>query len=156
MSTGNVGNDVTELSRDRCWALLRAGQVGRLAVWVEGHPDIFPINYVLDHATVVFRSGEGTKLAGALSGSPVAFEVDGYDQETAHAWSVVIKGEAESIHKTEEVLDTVSLPLFPWHGGGKDHFARIVPSSVTGRQFKPVDPETWRTPWMDAPRASTE
>ncbi|RZK94040.1 MAG: hypothetical protein EOP30_09080 [Rhodococcus sp. (in: high G+C Gram-positive bacteria)] len=25
------------------------------------HPDIFPLNYAVDHGTIVFRSGRGTK-----------------------------------------------------------------------------------------------
>lgn len=156
MTTEPEGNSATELAPHQCWALLRTVQIGRLAVWVESHPDIFPINYVVDHASIVFRSGEGTKLAGALAQSPVAFEVDGYDPGTSHAWSVVVKGETESIRKTEDVLDSFTLPLFPWHAGHKEHFARIIPTVLTGRRFKVADPDMWRTPFMDAPRAAWE
>ena len=42
-------------------------------------PDIFPINYVVDHGAVVFRTAEGTKLAAAVLGQGVAFEIDGYE-----------------------------------------------------------------------------
>ena len=49
-------SNVAELSESACWALLRTTSVGRLAVWVEDHPDIFPINFAVDHGTVVFRS----------------------------------------------------------------------------------------------------
>jgi len=57
-----------ELSESECWALLRASSVGRLAVWLEDHPEIFPINYAVDHGTVVFRSSAGTK---SLFGNPM-------------------------------------------------------------------------------------
>ena len=76
---------VEELSESACWALLRTTSVGRLAVWVDDHPDIFPINYAVDHGTVVFRSSAGTKISAALADSPVAVEADGYDAETAKA-----------------------------------------------------------------------
>lgn len=155
MDTEHTENNVKELAHNECWELLRSVQVGRLAVWVESHPDIFPINFVVDSG-IVFRSGEGTKLVGALSDSPVAFEVDGYDVDTSQAWSVVVKGEVESIHETQDVLDSFALPLFPWHAGKKDHFARIIPHSVTGKRFKVADSDTWRTPFMDAPRAAME
>jgi uncharacterized protein len=56
---------VDELSESACWALLRTTSVGRLAVWVEDHPDIFPVNYAVDHGTVAFRSGAGTKVSAA-------------------------------------------------------------------------------------------
>ena len=54
---------------------------GRFAIAIANHPDIFPINYVVDHGTVVFRTAEGTKLAGAVLGTGVAFEVDGLDTQ---------------------------------------------------------------------------
>src|SRR3712207_9263186 len=72
---------VDELSESACWALFRTASVGRLAVWAEDHPDIFPINYAVDHGTVVFRSGAGTKVSAALSDAPVALEADAYDEE---------------------------------------------------------------------------
>jgi len=75
-----------ELSESACWALLRTTSVGRLAVWVEDHPDIFPFNYAVEHGTAVFRSRAGTKVSAPLSDSPVASEADGYDAEAAEAW----------------------------------------------------------------------
>ncbi|GAB3523239.1 pyridoxamine 5'-phosphate oxidase family protein [Arthrobacter monumenti] len=156
MGIENPENEVKELAPNECWALLRSVQVGRLAVLIDGHPDIFPVNYVVDHGGIVFRSSKGTKLAGALSAYPVAFEVDGYDATTSQAWSVVVKGDAESIRKTEDVLESFTLPLFPRHGGKKDHFVRIVSKSLTGRQFTTTNPDHWRTPFMDAPHAAPE
>ena len=42
-----------------------------------------PVNFVVEHGNVVFRTAEGTKLAAAVLGTAVAFEVDGYDAEAA-------------------------------------------------------------------------
>jgi nitroimidazol reductase NimA-like FMN-containing flavoprotein (pyridoxamine 5'-phosphate oxidase superfamily) len=126
---------VTELDESRCWALLRAADVGRLAVAINNHPDIFPINFVVDHGTVVFRTAEGTKLAAAVLGQAVAFEVDGYDPGSGEAWSVVIKGRAVEIARMQELFDAVELPLFPWHASPKPRFVRIEPDELTGRRF---------------------
>ncbi|MDQ0823272.1 hypothetical protein QFZ79_001014 [Arthrobacter sp. V4I6] len=49
----------------------------------------------------------------------------------SRGWSVVVKGQAAAVSRTEEVLDTVGLPLFPWEAGRKDQFVRIDPASVT-------------------------
>ena len=144
------------LSTDECWSLLRGVSVGRLAVWTGGHPDIFPVNYAVDHGTLVFRTGTGTKLSAALGEAPVAFESDGVNADTGVAWSVVVKGQAEGIKRTEDVLDTVSLRLFPWESGSKDHFVRVVPDSITGRRFTVAPPKTWWTPMSGAPKASPE
>lgn len=148
--------DVEVLDSQQCWDLLRKVSVGRLAVWAEDHPDIFPLNYAVDHGTVVFRTGDGTKLDLALGTAPVALEADGVDANAGVAWSVVVKGNAETIRATEEVLDTVGLLLFPWHAGRKDHFVRIVPTTVTGRRFTVTPPATWWSPLNQAPRAGLE
>jgi nitroimidazol reductase NimA-like FMN-containing flavoprotein (pyridoxamine 5'-phosphate oxidase superfamily) len=147
---------VEELSESACWALLRTTSVARMAVWVDDHPDIFPINFAVDHGTVVFRSKAGTKVAAALSESPVALEADGFDDETRKAWSVVIRGNAEEIRAGAELMDTVDLPLFPWQAGEKGRFIRIVPTTTTGRRFPVADPSVWTTPLSGAKRASME
>jgi hypothetical protein len=147
---------VVTLSESACWALLRSTSVGRLAVWVDDHPEIFPLNYAVDHGTVVFRSGAGTKVSAALSDSPVALEADGYDAATAEAWSVVIKGNAEEITNVPELLDTLGLPLFPWQAGDKGRFIRIVPTTTDGRRFPIADPSLWVTPLSGLKRAATE
>jgi uncharacterized protein len=58
-----------------CWTLLRSTPVGRLATVVMGQPDIHPVNHLVDHGTVLFRTAEGTKLRAAV-GHEVAFEAD--------------------------------------------------------------------------------
>ena len=115
-------------------ALLRESPVGRLAVIVEGRPDIFPVNHVVDHGTVVFRTARGTKFSGA-AGQPVAFEVDGYDPASGYAWSVVVHGTGEVVIRSDDVLEALQLPVFPWQSGAKPEFVRIVPDEITGRRF---------------------
>lgn len=133
-----------ELTESACWDLLRdaeqrGGGVGRIAVAIMNHPDIFPVNYVVDHGSVVFRTAEGTKLAAAVLGTGVAFEVDGYDPDSGDAWSVVIKGHAEEIEQILGRFDAADLPLFPWHASPKNRFVRVVPELVTGRRFHVVE-----------------
>jgi uncharacterized protein len=146
---------VTELSTDRCWELLRSVDVARLAVIVDGHPDIFPVNYVVDSGTVVFRTAAGTKLTAALAG-PVAVEADGYEQQSGEAWSVVLKGRAQQILDVDELHDSFDLPLFPWQPGRKGAFVRIEASSVTGRRFPVTARGSWTSPYRDRPRTAPE
>jgi nitroimidazol reductase NimA-like FMN-containing flavoprotein (pyridoxamine 5'-phosphate oxidase superfamily) len=139
-----VAPGVTELLHDASWAALRSTQVGRLAVLVDGQPDIFPVNFAVDHGTIVIRSGPGTKLAAAAAGAFVAFEADGYEPAAGEAWSVVLKGRVELVQAMQEMVDVVAVPLFPWHAEPKPCFVRIVPHSVTGRRFVVADPSRWR------------
>jgi uncharacterized protein len=130
-----VFTEIAELEANECWDLLRETEVGRLAISIAGHPDIFPVNFVIDHGTIVFRTEEGTKLAGSVLGRGVAFEVDGYERTSTQAWSVVVKGAAREIEGMHELFDAVELPLVPWQSGPKHRFVRIVPVEVTGRRF---------------------
>jgi nitroimidazol reductase NimA-like FMN-containing flavoprotein (pyridoxamine 5'-phosphate oxidase superfamily) len=136
----NHSSNMASLGGDQCWTLLRSSQVGRLAVSIAEHPDIFPVNFVVDHGSIVFRTAEGTKLAGAVLGRGVAFEVDGYDADSGEAWSVVVKGSAREVERMHDLFDAVELPLFPWNAGPKHRYVRIVPVEVTGRRFTVVDP----------------
>jgi hypothetical protein len=127
---------VEQLDAKECWQLLRANEVGRLAVSITDHPDIFPVNYVVDRGTVVFRTAEGTKLAAAVLGRAVAFEIDGYDAARGEAWSVVLKGRATEIERMQDVFDALDLPLFPWHASPKHRFVRVEPFDLSGRRFR--------------------
>jgi len=122
-----------------CWELLSSGVVGRIAVDIAGQPDIFPINYVVDDGGIVFRSGPGTKLAGAVLNRHVAFEIDGYLPRERVAWSVVVKGMAHQIEHMIEMFAAEDLPLFPWVASSKPDFVRIEPTLVSGRRFHVVD-----------------
>jgi nitroimidazol reductase NimA-like FMN-containing flavoprotein (pyridoxamine 5'-phosphate oxidase superfamily) len=137
-----------------CWELMRGNEVGRLAVSILDHPDIFPVNYVVDDGAVVFRTAEGTKLAAAVLGRAVAFEIDGYDAGSGEAWSVVIKGTAREIERMQDVFAALDLPLFPWHASPKHRFVRIEPQDISGRRFHVVDQQGRAEP--AAPRAREE
>ena len=141
MTTDHLG--MTVLSTEECLELLGDETVGRLAVSIRDHPDIFPINYVVDRGAIVFRTAEGTKLAASVLGRGVAFEIDGLDADAGEAWSVVVKGHAVEIERMYDVLDALDLPLFPWHAGPKHRFVRIEPVEITGRRFHVVDPAVW-------------
>ena len=136
MTATQMPDGIENLSTSECWELFRSTDVGRLAVVVDGQPELFPINYVVDHGSIVFRTARGTKLDGALGGSNVAFETDGYHPASNVAWSVVVKGPAERLASIEDVLASSLLPLFPWQAGEKNNFLRIVPDQVTGRRFR--------------------
>lgn len=131
------------LGTEECWELFRTHEVGRLAVSITNHPDIFPLNYAVDGETIVWRTAPGTKLAAAVLGTAVAFEIDGYDPDAGDAWSVVLKGTAEQIDGWLDKDRAERLPLFPWNAAPKFEFVRIVPEEVTGRRFHVTGHESW-------------
>jgi nitroimidazol reductase NimA-like FMN-containing flavoprotein (pyridoxamine 5'-phosphate oxidase superfamily) len=58
-----VGDAAAHLDARECWTLLRTADVGRLALVVDDCPEIFPVNFVVDHGTLLFRTAAGSKLA---------------------------------------------------------------------------------------------
>lgn len=135
-----------KLSESTCWELLRTVEVGRLALCTQTGPEIFPVNFVVDHGSLVFRTAPGTKSALVHEGPQVAFEADGYDADSGNAWSVVARGEAHELRGADDALDTTELALHPWHGGAKSIFVRVVPDSVSGRRFPVTDASVWINP----------
>ncbi|MCW2497618.1 pyridoxamine 5'-phosphate oxidase family protein [Jatrophihabitans sp.] len=125
---------VQELTPSACWSLLRGAQVGRLAACVGRRPEIFPVNYVVDGGSIVFRTGDGSKLRAITTAPDIAFEVDGYDADAGDAWSVVAHGRAADLPDSE-IAEALALPLFPWHGGPKHRLIRIEPYLISGRRF---------------------
>ena len=51
----NEENPITEVPEDSCWGYLDTAEVGRLATSVNDQPEVFPVNYVVDGQSIVFR-----------------------------------------------------------------------------------------------------
>ncbi|MGD1173193.1 pyridoxamine 5'-phosphate oxidase family protein [Mycobacterium seoulense] len=125
---------VSILPVNECWDLLAGVTLGRLVTSVGGQPEIFPVNYVVQRRTVLFRTAEGTKLVSTAINNRVLFEVD--DHDVAEGWSVIIKGTARSLHTNEEIEEAERAQVLPWTSYEKSHYVRIVPEIVTGRRFR--------------------
>lgn len=131
---------VSILPVHECWDLLAGVTLGRLVTSVDGHPEIFPVNYVVQRRTVLFRTAPGTKLVSTAINNRVLFEAD--DHTVAEGWSVIVKGTARSLRTDEEIEDAERAQVLPWTASEKTHYVRIIPESVTGRRFvfgAPVD-----------------
>lgn len=131
------------LSDEECWTRLRGELLGRLVTHVGDVVDIAPVNYVVDGATLVFRTAEGQKLAGLTVNHDVVFEIDAYDDATG--WSVVARGTARHVTSPDEIQRCDELDLKPMAPTLKFNYVRIDVSSVSGREFNrgpEVDRET--------------
>ncbi|KAA9111406.1 pyridoxamine 5'-phosphate oxidase family protein [Microbacterium rhizomatis] len=141
---------VWTLDEDECWNLLSRGEVGRLAVAVDGKPDIFPVNYVVDGPHVLFRTAPGSKLANLGVNPAVAFEVE--ENDGTFAASVVLRGHARRLQLQHEIDAADALPLTSWIPTLKYRWVRITPVSLTGRRFeRGPEPERYVTSSRPAP-----
>ncbi|MBI3217860.1 MAG: pyridoxamine 5'-phosphate oxidase family protein [Mycobacterium sp.] len=133
MSETHLSVPVTVLDDDESWSLLSAVHLGRLVLTVDGRPEIFPVNYVVQRRTVLFRTAEGTKLFGAVTSDEVLFEAD--DHTVADGWSVIVRGEPAVLFGADEIHDAERAGLYPWIATPKLRFVRIIPKQITGRRF---------------------
>ena len=123
------------LAPPACWRLLTEASIGRIGVVVDSAPEIYPVNFVVDGETVVFRTDPGTKLRGLERSPAVCFQTDGIALEEHTGWSVLVKGWATVVTDPDELRVTASLPLQHWALGAKDHWVRVHPREVTGRRL---------------------
>jgi uncharacterized protein len=125
---------VTQLSEADSWSRLSGVTLGRIATSVDGQPDIFPVNFVVQRKTILIRTAEGTKLAAAMVNQRVAFEADEHNVEAG--WSIVVKGFARVLSGSDAIADAESAQVLPWTATPKQRFIRIVPTEITGRHFR--------------------
>lgn len=124
---------ISILSEPESWDLLSSVALGRLVTSVNGEPEIFPVNFVVQRRTVLFRTAEGAKLVSAAINNHVLFEAD--DHEAGDGWSVIVRGLAQTLRTDEEIEEAERAELYPWTATTKRHYVRIRPLRVTGRRF---------------------
>lgn len=140
---------ITELTSEACRRLLGEHSLGRLGVVLAGKPFIFPVNYVFESDTVVFRTDPGTKLAGSGFQRAV-FEIDGVDQSRGEGWSVIVSGVSREINDALDVLAERlrSLHVDPWVPGERAHWVALQAESITGRlvAWRGCEPRPYPSP----------
>jgi uncharacterized protein len=142
--TDGTPTTLVELGRDECLELVTGGSVGRVVALIGTPPQpvIRPVNYAFDAVSqsVVFRSGEGSKLSALARSTKAWFEVDAIDTENRTGWSVIIEGMTERVRDAMEVRRLDRLALHTWVTGAQTHWVRIRARTVSGRRIGPADP----------------
>jgi nitroimidazol reductase NimA-like FMN-containing flavoprotein (pyridoxamine 5'-phosphate oxidase superfamily) len=106
-----------------------------VAVVDDRGPVVFPVSFILDRHSVVFRTEPGTKLHAAGRGSLACFEADGTDAAGRAGWSVIVRGEITEVTDPIELNRLRALPLRVQAPGARDHYVRILPAVLTGRRI---------------------
>ena len=124
------------LPRRECLELLSLVGIGRIGVLVDSAPEIYPVNFVVDEDSIVFRTDSGSKLRGLERSPSVCFEADGINFHDQTGWSVLVKGRAEEVRGPEAMRRAAELPLPFWTAGEKSHWIRIRPTDISGRRIR--------------------
>ena len=130
-----MANDpVTVLDEREAWNLLSSVALGRLVTYFGAQLEIFPVNFVVQKGTVLFRTAEGTKLFTTVMNDKVLFEAD--DHTVAEGWSVIVRGTAHLLSSAEDIREAEQSGLMPWVPTEKLRFVRITPTEISARRFQ--------------------
>ena len=154
MTTDRLGAEILETNT--CWELLRANEVGRLAVSITDHPDIFPVNYVVDRGSVVFRTAEGTKLAAAVLGPGRRLRGRRLRPRRRGRLERRDQGRRGRDRADAGRLRRAGPAAVPVARLPKHRFVRIEPRDISGRRFHVTDHVSAGPPRVDTPRAREE
>jgi transcriptional regulator with XRE-family HTH domain len=127
---------VTKLTSAECRRLIAAGGIGRIAFSTTAGPLVLPVNFAVVAGTIVIRTAEGTAVEGHAD-DPVAFEVDRLDEALSQGWSVLVRGRSHRVaHPAELQVVRRDAEIWPWPGGDRDVYLRIIPDTITGRRIE--------------------
>lgn len=127
---------VSKLGQAECRQLITPGGVGRIAFTTLDGPVIIPVNFAVLADTIVIRTAEGTVIDGHADGQ-VALEVDHIDEALRQGWSVLVRGPAHRVtHPAELGRLQEDAAVWPWPGGEREVYVRIIPSQITGRRIE--------------------
>lgn len=124
---------ITVLDDREAWKRLSSVALGRLVTSFGGQLEIFPVNFVVQNDTVLFRTAEGTKLFTTVMNEKVLFEAD--DHTVAEGWSVIVRGTARLLTGAEEIQEADRAGLMPWVPTEKLRYVRVTPTELTARHF---------------------
>jgi len=127
---------VSKLTSAECRRLIAPGGVGRIAFSTFSGPVVVPVNFTVLADTLVIRTAEGTVIDGHAD-EQVALEVDHIDEALCQGWSVLVRGPAHRVaHPAELRRLQEDAAVWPWAGGEREVYVRIVPREVTGRRIE--------------------
>ena len=127
--------DSEVLSVHECWRYLRSASVARVGVVSGDSAEIFPVNFLPDEGTVIFRTGPGTKLDAVLAGKTITLEADRFQHLWHHRLERHRQRSCRDRHEGRRSQESAAMELSPWEPGTKDHLVRVTPAELSGRRF---------------------
>jgi len=128
-------NGLEILERADCLLLLTTVPVGRVAVTVDALPVILPVNFAVSTSgQIVFATGDGQKVRGALDNAVIAFEADAFDAVTRTGWSVLVQDRAQVLSGTD-AEPYRHLDFERWAGSDASFCVVIGTALISGRRI---------------------
>ena len=130
------GSALKQLSRDECLRLMASVPVGRIIYTRQALPAVELVNFAVDRGDIIIRTDHSGKLAAATREAVVAFEADRLDPASQAGWSVTVIGQSHEVTDAGEISRLEQVGLRSWVPGQHEHFIRISPVILNGRQLR--------------------
>jgi hypothetical protein len=130
-----------------CRRLMCTADYGRLAFTQAALPVVQPVRFGVENGQVVIPTRAGSKLARAVRGAVVAFEVDALDPLTDAGWTVTAVGPAHVLTHSDDVAAAALLGLRTWIPTNRYRYLAVQIGILRGYR---VSPATDRAPTSPA------
>jgi hypothetical protein len=129
--------ELVELGRAECLRLLAGQEIGRVVFTDGALPAAQPVTYLLDdEEEIVFRTGDGGKLAAATRNAVVAFQVDHIDPGTRIGWTVLGVGQAYEVVVPDRLAELAGRMPAPGATGRRTGHTIAIPlQRLSGRRL---------------------
>lgn len=127
---------LAELDREECWRLLRSRSLGRLVYTQAVLPAVVPVSYAVVDEELVVAATPGLKVAAAVRGAVVAFEVDDVDELHRTGWSVTAVGPARLLADPHLAVRLRGAGLVPWAPSPLATYVAISVRMLSGRHLE--------------------
>jgi uncharacterized protein len=123
-----------EMSAQECFSHLRSAEVGRVVFTLGALPAVLPMTFALHGGDLLMATAADSRLASAVHGGVLAFEVDDIDVASRTGWSVVVFGIAQVLDQDSGRAEAATI-VAPWVPGRDDLIIRVPCTRVTGRRI---------------------
>jgi hypothetical protein len=136
-SATQPGGHFHRLTEERCRDLLASRRQGRIAWNSPDGPQLLPVSYGLHAGQVAFRTAPYGVLSELREPTLVAFEIDEIDPQAGTGWSVLVRGRAEAVTRSQDLTLLWSGEVgVPWAPGTRNLYILITEHSISGRAVK--------------------
>ena len=123
------------MAETECRDLLGFRSIGHIALSIGALPAIFPVNYVLDGDSIVFRTANGTQSADSTIRAVLAFETGYTDPSGRGGWSVLVVGMASEIVDRAVRMRLAADHPSGWSPAEADRLFRLPIDMISGTRI---------------------
>jgi hypothetical protein len=121
-----------------CRRLLATPDFGRLVFTSGALPVVRPVRFGVRNGQVLIPTHAGGRLARAVRGAVVAFEVDYMDTLTGAGWTVTAVGPAHVLTDPDDIAAAALLGLRTWIPAARYSYVAVQIGILRGYRVSPV------------------